>query len=194
VSSSEPRSGGDAVQGEPDLPAPGGPVDPTGSAYPVDDVDRPARFTLMAPGWIPPAALVPQALGLCFTDDGRVIMVTWDGRRWTFPGGTVEHGETVEQTLIWEVAEEACARVVACRYLAAQHVADPLNPGGGPSYYQTRWWVRVELDPWQPQYEMIARRLVAVNQVLPTLCWPRKEVAGRLLDLALQVDRHHRMR
>jgi hypothetical protein len=158
---------------------------------PVDEVDRPARFTLMAPGWIPPAHLVTQALGLCFTADRQVVMVSWDGQQWTFPGGTVEDDETVEETLIREVAEEACARVVACQYLAAQHVADPLNPNGGPSYYQTRWWARVELDPWQPCHEMIGRRLVAPDQVLPTLCWSHKEVAHRLLDLAIQIDRHH---
>jgi hypothetical protein len=38
---------------KPVLPGPDGPVDPTVSAYPVDEVDRPARFTLMAPGWMP---------------------------------------------------------------------------------------------------------------------------------------------
>jgi ADP-ribose pyrophosphatase YjhB (NUDIX family) len=63
----------------------------------------------------------------------------------------VEDGETVEQALVREVAEEACARVRRCRYLAAQHVADPLNPLGVPSNYQTRWWARVELDPWRPR-------------------------------------------
>ncbi len=180
-----------AEPAEPVLPDPDGPVDPTVSTYPVDEVDRPARFTLMAPGWTPPAELVTQALGLCFTADGQVVMVTWDGQQWTFPGGTVEDGETVKQTLIREVAEEACARVVACQFLAAQHVADPLNPNGGPSYYQTRWLARVELDPWRPQHEMIARRLVPPDQVLPTLCWSRKEIAGRMVELALQVDRHH---
>jgi hypothetical protein len=111
----------------PPLPEPDGPLDPTVSASPIEEV-RPGRFTLMAAGWRPPTQLVTQALGLCFTTDGLVVMVTMDGRRWTLPGGTVEDGESVEQALVREIAEEACARVVRCQYLASQHVADPLNP------------------------------------------------------------------
>ena len=80
-------------------------------------------------------------------------MVTWDGCHWGFPGGTVEPGESVEATLVREVAEEACAHVLRHRYLPCQHVADPLNPDGVPSYYQTRWWARIALDPWQPRHE-----------------------------------------
>jgi hypothetical protein len=151
----------------PPLPEPDGPLDLTVSASPIEEV-RLGRFTLMAAGWMPPTELVTQALGLCFTADGLVVMVTIDGREWTLPGGTVEDGESVEQALVREVAEEACARVVRCQYLASQHVADPLNPDGVPSYYQSRWWARVELDPWQPQDEMIARRLVTPDQVLAT--------------------------
>ena len=92
-----------------------------------------------------------------------------------------------------EVAEEACARVVRCQYLASQHVADPLNPDGISSYYQSRWWARVELDPWQPQDEMIARRLVPPARSW-TPWWQRKEIAHRLLQLALDADRHGRAR
>jgi ADP-ribose pyrophosphatase YjhB (NUDIX family) len=112
----------------------------------------------------------------------------------TFPGGTVEDGESVEQALVREIAEEACARVVSCQHLASQHVADPLNPDGRSSYYQSRWWARVDLDPWQPQDEMTARRLVPPGQVLDTLAWQRKEIAHRLLQLALDVERHDRTR
>ncbi|MDF2744624.1 MAG: hydrolase [Actinomycetia bacterium] len=175
------------------MPEPDGPRDPTVSASPIEEV-RPGRFTLMAAGWMPPTQLVTQALGLCFTADGLVVMVTMDGRQWTFPGGTVEDGESVEQALVREIAEEACARVVRCQYLASQHVADPLNPDGISSYYQSRWWARVDLDPWQPQDEMIARRLVPPGQVLDTLWWQRKEIAHRLLQLALDADRHGRAR
>ena len=183
-----------ATDADPPLPQPDGPVDPTVSAFPIEEVPRPGRFTLMAPGWMPPTHLVTQALGLCFTADGLVVMVTWDGRQWTFPGGTVEDGESVEQALVREVAEEACARVVRSQYLASQHVADPLNPDGVPSYYQTRWWARVELDPWQPRHEMTGRRLVTPDQVLDTLSWQRKELAHRLLQLALDADEGDRAR
>jgi ADP-ribose pyrophosphatase YjhB (NUDIX family) len=182
------------AQTDPPLPPPDGPVAPTVATSPIEEVSRPGRFTLMATGWMPPTHLVTQALGLCFTADGLVVLVTWDGRQWSFPGGTVEDGESVEQALVREVAEEACARVVRCRYLASQHVADPLNPDGVASYYQSRWWARVELGPWQPQDEMIGRRLVAPNQVLDVLSWQRKEIAHRLLQLALDVDRHDRAR
>ncbi|HEX6676709.1 MAG TPA: NUDIX domain-containing protein [Actinomycetes bacterium] len=167
-------------------------MDPTAPTLPVEEVARPGRFTLMAPAWMPPVELVTQALGLCFTAEGLVVMVTWDGRQWSFPGGTVEDGESVEQALVREVAEEACARVVRSEYLASQHVADPLNPGGIPSYYQSRWWARVELDPWEPRHEMVDRRLVTPDHVLDTLSWGRKEIAARLLDLALDADHRDR--
>ena len=89
------------------------------SPQPVDDVPRPARFTLMAPGWMPPRHLITQALGLCFTSQGLVVMVSWDGDEWTIPG-TVEEGETVEQALVREIAEELGCAIGVTGWLAGE--------------------------------------------------------------------------
>jgi NUDIX domain len=85
-------------------PDPGGPVDPVVRTQPVDEVDRPAWFTLMAPGWWPPDGSVTQASGLCFDPGGRVVLVQLDDGFWTLPGGEVEPDETPLDTLLREVA------------------------------------------------------------------------------------------
>ncbi len=174
-----------------DRPVPG-PVDARVDPQPVEDVDRPATFTLMAPGWRPPADLITQSLGFCFTPDRQVVLIDLGDGFWSPPGGTVEPGERPADTLVREVAEEACARVIDCRYLASQHVWDPQAPTGPTSYYQTRWWARVELDPWLPNHETVGRRLVPPNGVLAALSWDRQRIAGRLLELALAVDQSQR--
>lgn len=167
---------------------PGGPVDPDVEPQPVDEVDRPAVFTLMAAGWYPPEQLITQAYGFCFTQRGRVVLVQHHDGSWGLPGGQVEPGERAEQALVREVAEEASARVIASRYLGCQHVWDPEAPAGPTSHYQSRWWARVELDRWRPNDEEVARRLVPPADVLTLLSWSRKEIAHKLLSLAVAVN------
>ncbi len=110
-----------------------------GSTVDVNTADR-QRYFPRNQAWQP--LLQPCRPAFLPTDRDRqhgelCLQVTWDDQQWTFPGGIVEPRETLQKTLIREVAEEACARVLACRYLACQHMADPLNPDGVPSYYQT---------------------------------------------------------
>jgi ADP-ribose pyrophosphatase YjhB (NUDIX family) len=168
---------------------PGGPTDPALGSQPVDDVDRPAAFTLMAPGWYPPESAITQSYGFGFTPDGLVVLVQTHDGFWNLPGGQLEAGETARDALVREVAEEACARVIDCRYLACQHVWDPQAPHGPSSHYQTRWWARLELDAWEPHHEIVRRLAIPPDRVLATLSWRSQTIAARLLEAAVVQDR-----
>jgi ADP-ribose pyrophosphatase YjhB (NUDIX family) len=168
-----------------------GPVDPRLDPA-ASSGERTGVFTLMARGWLPPVDQVTQSYGLCSTADGRVVLIADPFVGWSLPGGTVEPGEELVDTLVREVSEEACARVIEAEYLASQHVHDPENPNGRTSYFQSRWWARVELDEWHPQFETTARRLVAYEDVARAISWKDKTIISRLVEFAVEVENRHR--
>ena len=145
----------------------------------------------MARGWLPPVEQVTQSYGLCFTADRDVVLVADPSLGWNLPGGTVEPGEDLFDTLVREVAEEACARVIEAEYLASQHVYDPDNPFGRTSHFQSRWWARVELDQWVPRFETTERRLVAPEDVAAEISWNDTTILTRLMEFALEVENLH---
>jgi 8-oxo-dGTP pyrophosphatase MutT (NUDIX family) len=144
------------------------------------------RAAWFDPPWLPPPAETTQALGICFTARRSIVLVTLNGQEWDLPGGTIESGETLEETRASEVREEACARVLRCSYIGCQRVED--QDSGAPAHYQTRFWARVELDRFRPEYEMIARRLVSPGDFRTTLSWGAAPTAGLILVRALDIE------
>ena len=145
------------------------------------------RIAWFDPPFRPPLAEATQALGICFTVGGRIVLVTWNGTDWSLPGGSLEPGETVEQALAREVAEEACARVVRSRYIGCRLVEE--LDGERARYYQTRFWARVELRDFRPEHEMTGRRLVAPSEFRTTLFWGAETTAGLILERGLALER-----
>ena len=136
----------------------------------------------------PPRELVTQASGVCFTEEGEVVLVTGAGRRWALPGGHLEPGETMEQGFAREVEEEACAIVQQLAYLGAQQVDDPGNTAAPPRYYQARFWARVRLQPFEPKLETRHRMLVKPPEFLAVLGWKTTRIAETLLAAAVAAE------
>jgi ADP-ribose pyrophosphatase YjhB (NUDIX family) len=145
------------------------------------------RIAWFDPPFRPPLDETTQALGICFTGEHQIVLVTWNGTEWSLPGGTPEAGETLEQALAREVREEACARVMSSSYIGCQRVEE--LDGNPLAYYQARFWARVELDEFRPEHEMTGRRLVAPEQFRATLFWGSEVAAGLILERALAIER-----
>jgi len=152
---------------------------------------RALTVTWLAPPFLPEPRLTTQILGLCFASNGQILLVTGDDESWTLPGGHPEPGETFEAALERELREEGCARLVACEYLGCQRVEDPERPEGPDRYYQARYWARIELYPFEPRFETVARQLVSPDAFLATLAWGEAAAARRILDAGLGLEQRY---
>jgi 8-oxo-dGTP pyrophosphatase MutT (NUDIX family) len=149
------------------------------------------RVTWFDPPFRPEPPHSNQAYGICFTGTGMIVLGVCDvdgERYWNLLGGGVEPGETLEDCLVREVMEEGCARVVESRYIGCQRVDDPGHPTGPWRYYQTRFWARVELLPWEPRHEIDERRLVRPEDFLQALTWGSAPSAATILEEGIGVE------
>ncbi len=71
-------------------------------------------------------------------------------------------------------------------YIGCQRV-EPLDGDDAP-YFQTRFWARIELEPFEPTHEMTARRLVVPGEFLTGLFWGRESTATLILERGLRIQ------
>lgn len=57
-----------------------------------------------------------------FNEAGELLMIQQKDGRWNIPGGGAEAGETIEQTAIREVMEEACVEITNLEVVAYQRL------------------------------------------------------------------------
>ena len=78
-----------------------------------------------------------QTYGVCFCDDKLVIGFGGEKKGWGLIGGSVEEGETLEQTLRREIKEESNMEILKFTPIGYQKVT-PLQSKEKP-YYQLRY-------------------------------------------------------
>lgn len=132
----------------------------------------------------PPRDQTSQASAVCFIGDGAAVVLVGSQTAWGLPGGHPEKGEALEDALVREVAEEACAEVVSASYLGSVRVTGPLGRDSAEVSYQARYAAIVHLLPFIPSPEAPARKLVAPSEFLATLAWGDSELARALLHSA----------
>lgn len=132
--------------------------------------------------WIPDHDLekykpLMQVYGICFDGQGRILIIK--DKRWQIPGGTPEAGESLEETLIRELDEEAQVSVTNIFPLGVQRVDFPGNPNKeeGELYFQARFIAEIKkLDPPQADPatgKTYARKFVPVSEIDNHIKWGR---------------------
>lgn len=151
-------------------------------------------MTKMISAWmpspfVPPIEFIVQSSGVCFTDNGHIILVS-DGKNWLLPGGAPEGKETMAETLIREVREEACAKVMDFQYIGCirnEH-QPPVTEGFMPVFYKARFWAHVQKERFNPQFEIKKRIEIHPDQFVSMLSWNAQKTANEILVDALSVE------
>ena len=82
-----------------------------------------------------------QVYGVCFYGDKMVIGLGGQKQGWGLIGGTVDAGETFDQTLVREIQEESNMKVLSYLPIGYQKVSDPRD---NSHIYQLRYACAVE--------------------------------------------------
>lgn len=155
--------------------------------------DREEMFTLSngqnwAVSWHPPNSSPTGkphgTAGLCVTHDGGLVLISHDGQHWGFPAGRPEPDESPMQTLCREMREEACVVVTGARLLGFSRSECTHGHEQGLVLVRSYWQADVDVQRWDPQFEILHRRIVPLRTVTDIVRDP-DEAATRISFRAL---------
>ena len=129
--------------------------------------------------------LCRQVYGICFFDDKMVIGYGGQKHDWGLIGGTIEAGETFEQTLKREIQEESNMGVLKCIPVGYQKVIDTRN---GSHIFQLRYVCTVRpIGPFtsDPAGGVTEIKLISPNDYKQYFDWGKigERMIGRALEL-----------
>ena len=119
---------------------------------------------------------ITQVQALCLLPTGKFVIYKDKGGKYGLPGGTVEKGEALKQTLFRELKEEASVRPVEYGPLLYLRVTN-LSEKPIRITYQARYWALIESladEISDPDGKAVERLFVSENEMLKYLDWGRK--------------------
>lgn len=125
-----------------------------------------------------------QVYGVCFYKDKMVI--GWGGKKkdWGLIGGTVEKGETFEETLIREIEEEANMKVLKSAPIGTQEVFYP----DGSSIHQLRFVALVEpIGEFKEDPDGSVKEIKLINAKDYKKYFDWGEIGERIVERALEL-------
>ena len=132
---------------------------------------------------------ITQALGICFTNEGNILLIRKPEGRWHLPGGHPEKGEDLTQTVLREVTEEANVNLSKTQLLGFSEIFFPGNTDEleGEHYYQSRFACLIsEINESKEDPATgitFERKFVTPIEFVEFIKW---DDAKDLLDLALE--------
>lgn len=128
---------------------------------------------------IPESIKISQVTGLCVDENNEILIIKND-RGWGFPGGHPELGETPEETLRRELAEEASVEIKDSILVGYVHASDPDNDSiEGKEYAQLRFFCRPsKIDEFKGEFETSERKFVSVDSLPEYIPWISSPVAA----------------
>ncbi|MDO8604276.1 MAG: NUDIX hydrolase [bacterium] len=126
-----------------------------------------------------------QTYGVCFHDNKLVIGYNGKKKTWGLIGGTIEKGETFEQTLIREIQEESNMEVLSALPIGYQKVIDTRDDS---FYYQLRYVCSVQPHgPFvsDPADSITEIKLVDPNEYKQYFDWG--SIGDRIMERALEL-------
>ncbi len=133
---------------------------------------RPIEIKWIETKALPANIAVSQVAGFCFDGQKRVAIIK-NEHGWGFPGGHPEKGESNEETLQREVAEEACLSVKNPELIGYVEVKDPENNSvEGKHYLQLRYLAEADkINDFKKEFESSERMFVPVEELPKFISW-----------------------
>jgi len=133
-----------------------------------------------------PQDKVTQCYAVAFNGDNIIIVHNGKKDTWGLVGGSVEKGESIDETLIREIKEESNMRVISYKPIGYQKVID--TRGVQETFYQLRYFAIVEpYGPFESDPDLSIDKMLEINPTEYKKYFDWAEIGDAIINKALDI-------